>query len=48
MSFKNDVKLQGINTPISELTDFHRSVTENDINDAQKDLRKSKFCQLIY
>ena len=29
--------------PISELTVFHRSATKNDINDAKKGLRKSKF-----
>ena len=40
LSFKNDIKHQGINTsvdtPISELTVFRRSATEDDINDAKK------------
>ena len=40
ISFKNDIKHQGINTsvdkPISELTVFRRSATENDINDEKK------------
>ena len=51
ISFINDLKRKGINTwidtPISELTVFHRSATENDINDAKKALRKSKFSHLI-
>ena len=37
----NDLKDKGINLradmPILELTVFHRSVTENDANDAKKD-----------
>ena len=45
-----DLTHEGISTKvdpsISELTVFHRSVTENDINDA-KGLRKSKFSRLI-
>ena len=40
ISFKNDIKHQGINTsvdiPISELIVFRRSATEDDINDAKK------------
>ena len=36
-----------VDTPISELTVFHKSATENDINDAKKDLKKSKFIHLI-
>ena len=51
ISFRNNLKHKGINTrvdtPISELTVFHRSATENDINDAKKALRKSKFSHLI-
>ena len=51
ISFINDLKRKGINTwidtPISELTVFHRSATENDINDAKKGLRKPKFSHLI-
>ena len=47
----NDLKDKGINLrvdmPILELTVFHRSVTENDANDAKKGLRKSKFSHLI-
>ena len=45
-----DLTNEGVNTKvdlsISELTVFHRSVAENDINDA-KGLRKSKFNRLI-
>ena len=33
--------------PISEMTVFHKSATENDVNDAKKGLRKSKFIHLI-
>ena len=29
--------------PISELTVFHRSVTENDVNDAKKRLKEIKI-----
>ena len=40
ISFRNNLKHKGINTrvhtPISELTVFHGSATENDINDAKK------------
>ena len=44
---KSDLKHKGINTrvgtPISELTVFHRSATENDINDTKKGLKKIKI-----
>ena len=51
ISFINELQHKGKNTRvdtlISELTVFHRSATENDINDAKNDLRKSKFIHLI-
>ena len=47
ISFKNDLKHKGINTsvdaPISEMIVFHRSATENDINDAKKGLKEIKI-----
>ena len=36
-----------VDTPISELTVFHKSTTENDVNDAKKGLMKSKFIHLV-
>ena len=51
ISFINELQHKGKNTRvdtlISELTVFHRSATENDINDAKKGLRKSKFSHQI-
>ena len=51
ISFINELQHKGKNTRvdtlISELTVFHRSATENDINYAKNDLRKSKFIHLI-
>ena len=45
--FKNDLKHKGINTrldtPISELTVFHRFAKENDINNAKKGLKEIKI-----
>ena len=47
ISFINDLKHKGINTrvdtPISELTVFHRSATENDINNAKRRLKGIKI-----
>ena len=47
ISFINDLKHKGINTrvdtPISELTVFHRSATENDFNEAKKGLKEIKI-----
>ena len=46
-SFKNDLKRKGrntrVDTPISELTFFHRSATENDINDVKKGYKGIKI-----
>ena len=49
--FINGLKHKGIKTrvdmPISELTVLYRSATENVINDAKKDLKKSNLSHLI-
>ena len=47
ISFVNDLKHKVINTrvdtPISEIIVFHRSVAENDINDAKIGLKEIKI-----
>ena len=35
-----------VDTPISELTVFHKSTTENDVNDAKKGLKEIKIHSL--
>ena len=46
-NFMNELKHKGINnradTPVSKLTVFNKSATENDINDEKKGLKKIKI-----
>ena len=47
ISFINELKHKGVNnrvdTPISELTVFHKSAAENDINDVKKGCKEIKI-----